>query len=209
MMKCPIDGSLLNQVKRHKMEVDECSKCKGMWLTPLQLDQLEDIKFNVDYLKGSILVSSVETSLPCPVCQAHLYEFNYRYHQLRLDHCPKQHGFWLDSSEDKRVLEIMVKRKEDAYRILGAETFWDKMIQNFRWFIYSKNPHSLSTIQSGKQGYLPPHIEARPPATPYKPQKLPSTCPNCGGPINSMTAIEDQSHQYTCGYCHAYIEPIK
>jgi Zn-finger nucleic acid-binding protein/ribosomal protein S27AE len=207
-MKCPIDGSILNQVKRHKMEVDECPKCKGMWLSPLELDQLEDIKFNVDYLKGSILVSSVETSLPCPVCQAHLYEFNYRYHQLRLDHCPKQHGFWLDFSEDKRVLEIIVQRKKDAYRMLGAETLWDKTIQNFRWFIFSKNPHSLSNKQTGKQEYLPSHIEARPPATPFKTQKLPSTCPNCGGPINSMTAIEDESHQYTCGYCHTYLKPI-
>jgi hypothetical protein len=111
-MKRPIDGSVLKQIKRRGMGVDECPNCKGIWLSPLELDQLEDIKFNADDLKGSVLVSSVETSLPCPVCQIHLHEFKYRYHQLRLDH-----------SEDKRVLEIMVKRKNDAYRIVGAETF--------------------------------------------------------------------------------------
>jgi len=207
-MKCPIDGEVLKQVKRHKMEVDECPKCKGIWLTPLELDQLEDIKFNVDHLKGSILVSSIETSLPCPVCQAHLREFKYRYHQLRLDHCPKQHGFWLDFSEDERLLEIMAQRKKDAYRIVGAETFWDKTIQNFRWFLYSKNTHSLSNKQNSQQNNLPPHIEVRPPATPFNPENLPSTCPNCGGPINSMTVIEDSSHQFTCGYCHTYIKAI-
>ena len=172
-MKCPIDGTVLNQVKRHKMELDECPKCKGVWLTPLELDRLEDIKFNADYLKGSILVSSVETSLPCPVCQTHLYEFNYRYHQLRLDHCPKQHGFWLDYSEDKRVLEIMTQRKKDAYRIVGAETFWDKAIQNFRWYLYSKNPSSLFDKQVGQQNRLPSHIDVRPPAKPFKSVKLP------------------------------------
>jgi Zn-finger nucleic acid-binding protein len=208
-MKCPVDGTILNQVKRHGIEVDECQKCKGMWLTPLELDQLEDIKFNADYLKGSILVSSVETSLPCPVCQAHLYEFNYRYHQLRLDHCPKQHGFWLDANEDKRILEIMVKRKNDAYRMVGANTIWDKAIQNFRWMIYSKNPNSLSNKQNKKRGTLPTYTESRPPSTPYIPQILPSTCPKCGGPINSMTAIETPSHQFVCGYCHAFLEPVK
>ncbi len=187
------------------MDVVECPKCKGMWLAPLQLDQLEDIEFNVDYLKGSILVSSVETCLPCPVCEAYLFEFNYRFHLLRLDHCPKQHGFWLDASEDKRVLEIMARRRQDAYRTLGANTPWARTIQDLRWFIYSKNPPSLSE----KQGGLPPHIDARPPATPYKPQKLPSTCPKCGGPINSMTAIEDSSHQFVCGWCHSYLQPVK
>ncbi len=191
------------------MKVAECPKCKGMWLTPLQLDQLEDIKFNVDHLKGSILVSSVETDLPCPVCQAHLYEFNYRFHQLRLDHCPKQHGFWLDRSEDKRILEIMVQRRKDAYRIVGANTFWDKTIQNIRWFIYSKNPHSLSQPQIGLQETLPKHIVARPPATPYKIINLPSTCPHCGGPINSMTAIGDESHRYMCGWCHSYLQAVR
>jgi len=201
-MKCPIDGTTLKQVKRHKMEVDECPKCKGMWLTPLELDQLEDKKFVVDYLKGSILVTSVETSLPCPVCQTHLFEFKYRYHQLRLDHCPKQHGFWLDNNEDKRVLEIMEQRRNDAYRIVGADTLWRKTIQNFRWFLYSKNPQSIH-----KSEYTS-HIEARPPAKPYKRVMLPATCPNCGGPINSMTVVEENSQQFTCGYCNTFLEPI-
>ena len=207
-MKCPIDGAVLKRVKRHRMDVDECPKCKGMWLTPLELDQLEDKKFNIDYLKGSILVSSVETSLPCPVCQAHLYEFKYRYHGLRLDHCPKQHGFWLDDSEDKRVLEIMTQYKNRAYHLVGAKTFWEKTIQNFRWFLYSKNPRSLFEKQTSQQKNIPTHIEARPPAKPFKPVRLPSTCPKCGGPINSLTVIEDSSHRYTCGYCHTYLEPI-
>ena len=207
-MKCPIDGENLRQVKRHRMEVDECPECKGMWLSPLELDQLEDKKFKADYLKGSILVSSVETTLPCPVCQTNLYEFNYRYHQLRLDHCPKQHGFWLDFSEDQRVLEIMVRRKNKAYHLVGAKTFWSKTIQNFRWYLYSKNPQSLSGKQSDQQKKYSKHIEARPPAKPRKPVSLPSTCPHCGGPINSMTVIEDKLQQYICGYCHTNIMPI-
>jgi len=204
-MKCPIDGKALIQVKRYGMQVDECPECQGMWLTPLELDQLEDKKFKADYLKGSLLVFSVETTLPCPVCQTHLFEFKYRHHQLRLDQCPQQHGFWLDYTEDKRVLEIMSQRKKDAYRRVGAQTLWEKTIQNFRWYLYSKNPQSIS----GKQTGLPKHVAARPPAKPYEPVILPSTCPHCGGPINSMTVISDESQRYTCGYCHTYIKPTE
>jgi len=207
-MKCPIDGEVLREVRRHKMDVDECPKCKGMWLTPLELDQLEDIKYDVDRFKGSLLVSSVETNLPCPVCQNHLYEFKYRLHQLRLDHCPKQHGFWLDYSEDQRVLEIMVKRKKDMDRTFGTESLWDKTLQYLRWSLFDKNPRSISNRKPSEPYYLPQHVEARPPATPYKPVKLPATCPQCGGPINSMTVIEDKSRRYTCGYCHSNIERL-
>lgn len=190
------------------MEVAECPKCRGTWLTPLQLDHLEDTKFSADHLKGSILISSVETSLPCPVCKDHLYEFNYRFHSLRLDHCPKQHGFWLDRQEDKRVLKLMERRKQDAYRKLGAETFWAKTKLNLRWFIYSKSPQTIFGGPGAGAGKLPPSIETRDPATPYKPTVLPPTCPKCGGPINSMSVIEEPSHQFVCGWCHAYLKPL-
>jgi Zn-finger nucleic acid-binding protein len=207
-MNCPIDGAVLKPAKRHKIEVDECPTCKGTWLSAPELDRLEDIKFDLDHLKGSILTASVETTLPCPVCRIHLHEFKYRYHQLRLDLCPDQHGFWLDFSEDKRVLEIMDQRKRDALRKVQAENEWANIVRHFHFFMFSKNPGSLFDDQPEKQKFVRPPKETRPPAIPLNPQKLPSTCPKCGGPINSMTVIVDKSRQYTCGYCHTFIRPI-
>jgi len=214
-MKCPIDGTILKQVKRHKMEVEECPECKGIWLNAPELDQLEDIKFDSDHLKGSLLITSVETTLPCPYCQSNLQEFKYRFHQLRLDRCPNQHGFWLDYSEDKRILQIMVKRKKDFTRKSNVDYMWSKRLRNMRWFSYSKNPSSIFEGRKNQPNTLPPYVEARPPATPVKKQRrkstplkmkrLPSTCPNCGGPINSMTVIEEDGSLFTCGYCHTFL----
>jgi Zn-finger nucleic acid-binding protein len=212
LMKCPIDGSLLRRRRRRNMPVDECPKCKGMWLTPLQLDQLEDRAFDVDEMKGSVLVSSVETSLPCPVCHERLLEFNYRYHQLRLDHCPRQHGFWLDHSEDTRVLEIMTQRERDASRKLQAEATWAQRVRSIRWFIFTPQDSPPVPLRRGRKARRgkdnPRHIDVRPPAIPFRPPLLPATCPKCGGPVNAMTVIEDSSHRFSCGYCHASIQPL-
>ena len=209
-MNCPIDAIPLKRTKRYRMEVDECPKCRGMWLSPLELDRLEDLKFKVDSLKGSILVSSTPTELPCPVCGESMREFNYRFHQLRLDHCPQQHGFWLDAGEDKRVLEIMTLRRKDAERKILAEQLWQERVHSLRVLMFREDPDSLRTGRSGKrpgfarkQDGLPPHIEARPPADTAQPVKLPFICPGCGAPVNAMTIIKTKSKEYVCGFCQA------
>lgn len=213
-MKCPVDGTPLRQTKRHRNEVDECPKCRGIWLSPLELDRLEDIKFRIDSLKGSILVSSAETKLPCPVCGENMREFNYRYHQLRLDHCPQQHGFWLDAGEDKRVLEIMVQRRKDAERKILAEQMWQERVHSLRVLVFREDPDSLAARRSGKpkdrtrtQADIPPHIEARPPSEAVESVRLPSVCPRCGAPVNALTAIKTKSKSHACGFCQATLEP--
>jgi Zn-finger nucleic acid-binding protein/ribosomal protein S27AE len=218
-MLCPIDGTPLKQVRRHRMKVDECPTCKGMWLSAPELDQLEDIKFDIDDLKGTLLLETVETSLPCPYCKANLHEFKYRFYQLRLDRCPNQHGFWLDHSEDKRILQIMDKRKKDLVRKRLVDNSWSKRLRSFRWFSFSMDPDSCIEEPGIRPTELPPFTEVRPPAIPAQPTKkpstvfkryrLPATCPRCGGPINSLTVIKDDAEQFICGYCHTLLSPAR
>ena len=51
---------------------------------------------------------------------------------MSLDFCPNEHGFWLDSGEEKRVLEIMKQRVKDLKRSSDAEVEWAKMLQGFK-----------------------------------------------------------------------------
>ena len=51
---------------------EACPKCKGMWLTPAELDQLENEAFSNEANKGSLYVTSYETAFKCPVCSAPL-----------------------------------------------------------------------------------------------------------------------------------------
>lgn len=39
-MKCPIDGTDLQMTERQNVEIDYCSKCRGVWLDRGELDKI-------------------------------------------------------------------------------------------------------------------------------------------------------------------------
>ena len=123
-MKCPkCDVDMQSQMDRG-VEVEACPSCQGMWLTPNELDQLENEAFN-EPNKGSLYLVSQETQLKCPVCSAALRQFDYRFYDLKMDCCP-EHGFWLEKDEDRRVLELMREEERRLERKFTAEDLWSK-----------------------------------------------------------------------------------
>ena len=121
-MKCPkCDVDLQVQIDRG-VEVEACPSCQGMWLTPSELDQLENEAFD-EPNKGSLYLVSKETQLKCPVCSAALRQFDYRFYDLKMDCCP-EHGFWLEKNEDVRVLELMREEERRLERKFEAEDVW-------------------------------------------------------------------------------------
>lgn len=118
------------------MEVESCPHCRGMWLDFDELDKLEDVVFNQDTQKGSLVHYQTKTNYPCPHCSAKLDEFQYRLYDLKLDACiENHHGFWLDAGEDERVLEIMNRRSDEIKRKVDAETEWKQLLKNMHSFI--------------------------------------------------------------------------
>ena len=112
------------------MEVDSCPNCRGMWLDFDELDRLEDVAFDNDRRKGSLVHREVVTEYPCPHCGEALMEFQYRLYSLKLDICMQnQHGFWLDVGEDERVMAIMRKRSKEIERKVDAESDWRKLLR--------------------------------------------------------------------------------
>ena len=131
-MVCPRCGSDLKLQKYRGIEVEKCASCEGMWLDYPELDQLEDTVLNTDEVKGSLITRSSDGELPCPVCQAPMDQFRYRFNELWLDVCSQEHGFWLDKNEEKRVLELMEQRTTDLKRSTGAEQQWDRLLGRMR-----------------------------------------------------------------------------
>ena len=131
-MICPRCRATLTIERFKGIEVDRCSACKGMWLESDELDQLEDRKMDDDDLKGSMMFRSFVGELHCPHCDGGMQMFHYRAFNLELDFCPKQCGFWLDSGEEKRVLEIMKQRVKDLKRSEDAEAEWAGMLRRFK-----------------------------------------------------------------------------
>lgn len=134
-MECPKCATTLTK-KYYKgmMEVDYCPNCRGMWLDFDELDRLEDMAFDKDDQKGSLVHYEHETECKCPVCAGKLHEFQYRLYDLKLDTCPNKHGYWLDAGEEERVLEIMQARHEQIGRKNSAELEWKQVLKGLHVF---------------------------------------------------------------------------
>lgn len=121
-MKCPNCDAQLVSTRRDGVAMEMCPACKGMWLTPQELTQLEDEKFDFgDDEKGSLMFESSEDNRKCPECGKPMKSFQYRLYDLQMDFCGEGHGYWLEADEDKRVLELMKKEEHDLGRKVLAE----------------------------------------------------------------------------------------
>ncbi len=118
------------------IEVDSCPNCRGMWLDFNELDKLEDVAFDNDPHKGSLVHFQSKTTFPCPHCGTNLDEFQYRLNDLKLEYCVENdHGFWLDAGEDERVISIMQKRAADIQRKADAESTWKQTLKEMHSFL--------------------------------------------------------------------------
>jgi Zn-finger nucleic acid-binding protein len=62
-MKCPKCNIELRPQKDRGVDVSACPKCQGMWLTPAELNELEDTVFDEgDQEKGSLFVVSTPSN---------------------------------------------------------------------------------------------------------------------------------------------------
>lgn len=139
-MKCPKCGAtLVKKFYKGMMEVECCPNCRGMWLDFEELDRLEDVVFDEDHYKGSLVHRETETSYSCPHCESRLQEFQYRLYNLRLDYCENEHGFWLDAGEDVRVMGIMADRAAEIERKVDAESEWRGILKQMRAFFKGKS----------------------------------------------------------------------
>jgi Zn-finger nucleic acid-binding protein len=118
---------------RYKIPVNYCPTCKGMWLEQPELQELEDEVFDFgDRWKGTLIFSSTTSTDKCPECAALLQRFKYRFYDLEMEHCPNEHGYWLEADEDTRVLELMKKEEADLQRKLLTEDRWSRTLKHMR-----------------------------------------------------------------------------
>lgn len=135
-MNCPKCASpLAKKYYKGLMEVDACPACRGLWLDFDELDRLEDLAFEDDARKGSLLHRQAPTAYFCPRCGAALNEFQYRLYDLRLEACPQKHGFWLDAGEDERIQQIMRARAGQVNRQSSVEQGWRQTLRDLHHFL--------------------------------------------------------------------------
>jgi Zn-finger nucleic acid-binding protein len=132
-MKCPICNTDLVPSKHHRVDVELCPSCNGMWLSRQELAQLEDEVFDFgDDKKGSLVFSPAATAHKCPQCAKTLTRFEYRAYGLQMECCEDGHGYWLEKGEDDRVLELMKKEEAGLARSVLAEDKWASQLRRLR-----------------------------------------------------------------------------
>ena len=133
---CPkCQTELVRRFYKGMIEVDSCPECRGMWLDLDELDRLEDVAFDDDNHKGSLVHNAHVTNCCCPCCGGLMQEFEYRMYGLHLELCPDKHGFWLDGGEDERVLEIMRQRAGQFKHRVEPEQEWRLLLKQIRVFL--------------------------------------------------------------------------
>ena len=132
-VKCPKCNVDLVSEARHKITVQACPSCLGMWFERKELEELEDEAFDFgEHAKGTLVPSSAPSSLKCPECAATLSRFQYRFYDLEMEFCENQHGYWLEADEDTRVLELMRQEEKDMQRKLRVEDRWAATLRRMR-----------------------------------------------------------------------------
>ena len=128
-MNCPQCNIALDQRRYRGLEIDHCSECRGLWLDFAEMDLLEDTANRDEILKGTRDYARRAGDRPCPHCGAKMDVFNYRAYNLPIEHCPDDHGYWLDKGEEERVLELMKERARDLRRSESAEQQWQRFLE--------------------------------------------------------------------------------
>jgi Zn-finger nucleic acid-binding protein len=109
-MKCPVDSSPLIVVEREGIELDYCTKCKGIWFDAGELELLaEALQENIeipDFLSSSA-VHTTEKARKSPRSGKRMDKINMgdKEHPIIVDRDRDGHGLWFDWGELGQVLE--------------------------------------------------------------------------------------------------------
>lgn len=110
-MICPnCKKGTLEKINFHKVQVDRCSQCQGIWFDHDELRKAKDERdqhlkwLDVDLWKENkkFRVSSFEKL--CPLCKKPLYEVEYGKSDIKVDVCNSCKGIWLDRGEFRKII---------------------------------------------------------------------------------------------------------
>ncbi len=123
-MRCIEDGTMLEESKTSGEPSMRCPACQGAWLTDEALHAVEDKSFDADMVKGQMRYGERPTDDDCPHCGKKMTRFRYRGHNLEIEACPEDAGYWLEHGEDRHIKDALKERKRGLRRSVGAQRAW-------------------------------------------------------------------------------------
>jgi Zn-finger nucleic acid-binding protein len=124
---CPVDKVPAIVVEYEKIELDYCTKCRGVWFDAGELDLLLGLAGlgGQEAFIESLLTAKValyEKKRRCPICNIKMVKaFADKQAKTVVDVCPEGHGIWFDGGELERMLSELAAEASSqaaAYRRL-------------------------------------------------------------------------------------------
>lgn len=130
-MNCPVCRKPLIVVERHKIELDWCPACHGLWFDEEEFRLLAEALGNTDTTEAAIPVPDFsvvpalnpsdhggEAEYKCPRCRKTMDKIELggsggSEPPVLVDRCPKNHGLWLDQGETEQALAYFRKRRAE------------------------------------------------------------------------------------------------
>jgi Zn-finger nucleic acid-binding protein len=105
-MICPACKSDMIVVEHHKIELDFCTKCRGVWFDAGELELLlesaglEGVEPLLAGLASSTEARSKEKKRKCPICVRKMRKVLFGQEpEILLDLCQQGDGIWFDGGE--------------------------------------------------------------------------------------------------------------
>ena len=115
-MICPTCKSDMIVVEHHKIELDYCPACEGVWFDSGEVELLLEsmnLGDTTDFL-GDVLDSSeaksAEKKRKCPICNQKMRKVNIEQEaELLIDVCGQGEGLWFDGGEMHHLIQLLAK----------------------------------------------------------------------------------------------------
>ena len=113
-MICPnCKKETLEKISFHKVQIDRCTQCYGIWFDQNELRKAKDEKdqylkwLDVDLWKEDRKFQVSSSGKICPLCKINLYEVEYGESNIKVDVCNSCKGVWLDKGEFKKIIAYL------------------------------------------------------------------------------------------------------
>lgn len=114
--RCPRDGSLLDEKRVERVNVDVCPQCSGTFFDAIELRRVVgDARLALALAEEQ---GKTDAPLACPACAATMHLDHVE--GIAIDHCPSCLGLWLDAGEVERLRARHADPVGETLHALGA-----------------------------------------------------------------------------------------
>ena len=116
-MICPECKKAMIVVEQHRIEIDYCPRCRGVWFDAGELEllltseKLEGSGFGMSHVLGLPEVTVARHRRKCPICRRDMKEVAIGQPAINIDACRRCDGLWFDGGEMPALLKRMAGQK--------------------------------------------------------------------------------------------------